>query len=252
MEYLAWSLWLKLSLELLVYATKVQLVVILQCEIWHKIDLPSPPVSHVFTYSIQFFLTWLLWCGTEIRFFFCCYLLQSVFSCLSGLAFFICLSLSAKLPFLCMSGKSLCLPVVCIEFLYPLIQLLLLARKQSKYNCSLSGPPRHWFIHSLLQVGVTNPRGSQPIHTTKIYRWLFYRHTHGVDSVWTRAVRAEAQGDNQQQMHCHSAQHFQLLTLCCARHTLCSQYLLHHSISIQSSSIDAWYLLMSQHPSFQW
>lgn len=64
--------------------------------------------------------------------------------------------------------KSLCLPVVCIEFLYPLVWLLLLARKQSKYNCSLSGPPRHWFIHSLLQVGVTNPRGSQPIHTTKI------------------------------------------------------------------------------------
>lgn len=63
--------------------------------------------------------------------------------------------------------KSFCLPVVCIEFLYPLVRLLL-ARKQSKYNCSLSGPPRHWFIHSLLQVGVTNPRGSQPIHTRKI------------------------------------------------------------------------------------
>lgn len=114
------------------------------------------------------FLTWLLWCRTEIRFMFCCYVLQSVFSCLSGLVFFICLSLSAKLPFLCTSEKSLCLPVVCIEFLYPLVWLLLLARKQSKYNCSLSGPPRHWFIHSLLQVGVTNPRGSQPIHTTKI------------------------------------------------------------------------------------
>lgn len=39
--------------------------------------------------------------------------------------------------------KSFCLPVVCIEFLYPLVWLLLLARKQSKYNCSLSGPPRH-------------------------------------------------------------------------------------------------------------
>lgn len=34
--------------------------------------------------------------------------------------------------------KSLRLPVVCIEFLYPLVQLVLLARKQSKYNCSLS------------------------------------------------------------------------------------------------------------------
>lgn len=151
------------------HITKSQLAVTLQCEIWHKIDLPSPPVSHVFTYSIVFFLLRLLWWGTEIIFFPCCYVLQSVFSCLSGLVFFICLSLSAKLPFLCMSGKSLCLLVVCIEFLYPLIWLLLLlARKQSKYNCSLSGPPRHWFIHSLLQVGVTNPRGSQPIHTTKI------------------------------------------------------------------------------------
>lgn len=142
---------------------KVHLAVILQCEILHKIDLPSP-VSLVFT----FFFFLLGYCGAGQKSFFFCYLLQSVFSCLSGLVFFICLSLSAKLPFLCMSGKSLCLPVVCIEFLYPLIQLLLLARKQSKYNCSLSGPPRHWFIHSLLQVGVTNPRGSQPIHTTKI------------------------------------------------------------------------------------
>lgn len=171
MEYLAWSLWLKVSLELLVYATynkssaRCYTAVRNMTQNWSP---QSTSVSCVHIFRTVFFLTWLLWCGTEIRFFFCCYVLQSVFSCLSGLAFFICLSLSAKLPFLCMSGKSLCLPVVCIEFLYPLVRLLLLARKQSKYNCSLSGPPRHWFIHSLLQVGVTNPRGSQPIHTTKI------------------------------------------------------------------------------------
>lgn len=150
------------------HITKVQLAVILQCEIWQK-KLISPVHQCLMCSHILYFFSNL---ATVVRdrnqVFFCCYVLQSVFSCLSGLVFFICLSLSAKLPFLCMSGKSLCLPVVCIEFLYPLIQLLLLARKQSKYNCSLSGPPRHWFIHSLLQVGVTNPRGSQPIHTTKI------------------------------------------------------------------------------------
>lgn len=49
-----------------------------------------------------------------------------------------------------------------------LVQLVLLARKQGKYNCSLSSPPRHWFIHSPLQLGATNLRGSQLIHRTKI------------------------------------------------------------------------------------
>lgn len=53
------------------HITKVHLAVILQCEILHKIDLPSPPVSYVFTYSVLFFfITWLLWCGTEIGVFF--------------------------------------------------------------------------------------------------------------------------------------------------------------------------------------
>lgn len=136
------------------------------CSVQNDMKLISP-VSHVFPYSVQFSL--LSYCGAWQKSSLCSVvMLQSVLSCLSGLVFFICLSPSAETSIPVCEWKSFCLPVVCIEFLYPLVRLLLLARKQSKYNCSLSGPPRHWFIHSLLQVGVTNLRGSQPIHTTKI------------------------------------------------------------------------------------
>lgn len=124
------------------------------------------PVSHVFTYSLQFSL--LSYCGERNQVY---VLLLCVTECVFLLEWTGILHLFipiSKTSIPVCERKSFCLPVVCIEFLYPLIRLLLLARKQSKYNRSLSGPPRHWFIHSLLQVGVTNPRGSQPIHTTKI------------------------------------------------------------------------------------
>lgn len=81
---------------------------------------------------------------------------------------FISLSLSAELPFLYVSEKAFAFQWRASNSFTPLVQLVLLARKQSKYNCSLSSPPRHWFIHSPLQLGATNLRGSQLIHRTKI------------------------------------------------------------------------------------
>lgn len=123
---------------------------------------------HACMYTIQFFLPLLLRCVTEISFIF---LLMCYTACfLAWLAWysFISLSLSAELPFLCVSEKAFAFQWCVSNSFTPLVQLVLLARKQSKYNCSLSSPPRHWFIHSLLQLGATNLRGSQLIHRTKI------------------------------------------------------------------------------------